>query len=32
MLPSPLWFTIVDLAGAYLPMAYFATKLAQVKH
>lgn len=31
MLPSPLWFTIVDLAVAYLPMAYFATKLAPVK-
>lgn len=22
MLPSPVWFTILDLAGAYLPMAY----------
>ena len=31
MLPSPLWFTIVDLAVAYLPMAYFATKLAPVE-
>jgi hypothetical protein len=31
MLPSPLWFTIVDLAGAYLPMAYFAGKLANPK-
>jgi hypothetical protein len=31
MLPSPLWFTIVDLAGAYLPMAYFAGKLANRK-
>ncbi len=28
MLPSPLWFTIVDLAGAYLPMAYFGGILA----
>lgn len=27
MLPSPLWFTIVDLAGAYIPMAYIAAKL-----
>lgn len=32
MLPSPLWFTVVDLAGAYLPMAYFAAKLVSVKH
>lgn len=31
MLPSPLWFTIVDLAGAYLPMAYLAAKLVPVK-
>lgn len=31
MLPSPLWFSIVDLAGAYLPMAFLAGKLAQVK-
>jgi hypothetical protein len=27
MLPSPLWFTIVDLVGAYIPMAYMAGKL-----
>ncbi len=27
-LPSPVWFSILDLAGAYLPMAYFAGKLA----
>lgn len=27
MLPSPMWFTIVDLAGAYFPMAYLAGKL-----
>lgn len=27
MLPSPVWFTIVDLAGAYLPMGYLAGKL-----
>lgn len=31
MLPSPLWFTIVDLAGAYLPMAYIGYKLASKK-
>ena len=30
MLPSPIWFTIVDLA-AYLPMAYFTTKLTPEK-
>ncbi|RLD55144.1 MAG: hypothetical protein DRJ05_13410 [Bacteroidetes bacterium] len=27
MLPSPAWFTILDLVGAYFPMAYFAGKL-----
>ncbi|MDI5887421.1 hypothetical protein [Flavobacterium yafengii] len=27
MLPSPTWFTIVDLVGAYIPMAYFAGSL-----
>ena len=27
MLPSPTWFTILDLVGAYIPMAYFAGKL-----
>ncbi len=29
--PSPLWFTIVDLAVAYLPVAYIAGKLAVPK-
>jgi hypothetical protein len=28
ILPSPAWFTIVDLFGAYIPMAYLAGKLA----
>jgi len=28
MLPSPIWFTILDLALAYIPMAYLATKIA----
>jgi len=28
MLPSPLWFTILDLAGAYIPMGYLAGRLA----
>ena len=27
MLPSPTWFTILDLVGAYIPMAYIAGKL-----
>ena len=27
MLPSPVWFTILDLGAAYLPMAYMAGKL-----
>jgi hypothetical protein len=27
MLPSPTWFTVVDLVGAYLPMAFLAGKL-----
>ena len=31
MLPSPLWFTILDLAGAYFPMAFIAGKLAMCK-
>jgi hypothetical protein len=29
LLPSPVWFTVVDLAGAYIPMAYIAGKLAK---
>jgi hypothetical protein len=31
MLPSPLWFTLVDLIGAYLPMAYIGARLAALK-
>ena len=31
MLPSPIWFTVVDLAGAYLPMGYLAGKLVEKK-
>ena len=27
MLPSPTWFTIIDLVFAYIPMSYFAAKL-----
>lgn len=28
MLPSPLWFSILDIAVAYLPMAFLAGKIA----
>lgn len=28
LLPSPLWFSILDIAMAYMPMAYLAGKLA----
>ena len=28
LLPTPLWFAICDLIGAYLPMAYIAGKFA----
>lgn len=28
MLPSPIWFTITDLALAYVPMGYLGGKLA----
>ena len=31
ILPSPTWFTILDVAGAYIPMAYLAGKLASKK-
>lgn len=27
MLPSPVWFTVTDLVGAYLPMGFLAGKL-----
>lgn len=27
MLPSPTWFTILDLAGAYIPMGFIAGRL-----
>jgi hypothetical protein len=29
MLPSPTWFTILDLTGAYIPMGYLAGNLAE---
>lgn len=31
MLPSPIWYTILDLGGAYIPMAYFAGKIIEKK-
>lgn len=31
MVPSPTWFTITDLAGAYIPMAFIGAKLAGKK-
>lgn len=29
MLPSPAWFVVVDLVGAYIPMAWIGTKLTK---
>ena len=29
MLPSPVWFAIVDLIGAYIPMGWFGGRLAE---
>jgi hypothetical protein len=31
MLPSPMWFNIVDLVFAYFPMAYLALKIRGIK-
>lgn len=31
MLPSPLWYTLVDLLGAYIPMALMGAGLANYK-
>jgi len=31
MLPSPMWFNILDLGVAYIPMSYLAWKLAAPK-
>lgn len=31
MLPSPLWFIVVDLVFAYIPMAYLGGKIASGK-
>ena len=27
MLPSPTWFVVIDIVGAYMPMAWIGTKL-----
>ena len=32
MLPSPIWFAVLDIAGAYIPMGYLAGKLAVKKN
>jgi len=29
MLPSPIWFTVIDLVSAYIPMAYLGSKIIQ---
>jgi len=29
MLPSPLWFSVLDISLAYIPMAWIGAKLAQ---
>ena len=31
MLPSPVWFTVLDLVGAYIPMGWLGGKLAEPK-
>src|SRR5690606_15302715 len=31
LLPSPIWFTVLDLVGAYSPMAFLAGKLVSPK-
>ena len=31
MLPSPLWFTVVDLVGAYIPMGWIGGKIISGK-
>ncbi len=32
MLPSPIWFTVLDLVAAYLPMAWLGGRLAGGDH
>lgn len=31
LLPSPLWFSVLDIVGAYIPMGYLAMRLAPKK-
>jgi threonine/homoserine/homoserine lactone efflux protein len=31
MVPSPTWFTVLDLGIAYLPMAYLGWKIVRNK-
>lgn len=31
MLPAPMWFNVVDLVGAYIPMAYLGYKISRAK-
>ena len=31
LLPSPLWFTVVDLVVAYIPVSFLAGRLAMKK-
>lgn len=31
MLPSPIWFTVADLLGAYIPFAYLAVLISKRK-
>lgn len=31
MLPSPLWYSIIDIVGAYIPMAYLGFRLGSKK-
>jgi hypothetical protein len=31
MLPSPLWFTVIDLVGAYIPMGWIGGKIISGK-
>lgn len=31
MLPAPMWFNVVDLVGAYIPMAYIGIRLSKKK-
>jgi hypothetical protein len=32
LLPSPIWFSIMDLVGAYIPMAFLGWTLTKKKH